>query len=467
MWRLSRIRFIVIRSCVISTFIVLILQLNDLYSSNNNNNNSFHPLERLKTAEEKFWEKLLLEDQHLSNADRVHRIKSFEKQFENDNLNWTAIFFESYRRKLSVLQQRDSTSHYKFRFRLENEPNLTQQSFYIYMETPVYGTPKFCSSSRIFHPECPYQNCRLTCEPPTVRTTGVRRASIFHHEDVKTAEVQKKLEHRSFEDIWILWSDEANKQIEHLNQFYFNWTIGFRLDAEVSFGTYGILIEQQRKTTYSKENNTDFLFVLRQANIEIKNPLLEYRILENFRYRSKHALWFVSNCNPKRRLNYYSELKLHYPVKAFGKCGEYQCEKGDQCETEQSYLALFYLAFESQRCLDYVTEKFWRALHFGMIPIALGPTKQCYLDLGIPESAFIHVDDFKSERLLANHLHQISNDYLLYRQYFQWLNQYAIFHDINVLEPIRMCELCMKLNLYEYQDHSYYVNFFDWQRMDC
>ena len=81
---------------------------------------------------------------------------------------------------------------------------------------------------------------------------------------------------------------------------------------------------------------------------------------------------------------------------------ENKCNKNDQCEISQSQLALFYLAFESQTCTDYISEKFWRALYYGMIPIVLGPSKQSYIDLGVPSTAFIHVDDFYSikERLL-------------------------------------------------------------------
>ena len=102
-----------------------------------------------------------------------------------------------------------------------------------------------------------------------------------------------------------------------------------------------------------------------------------------------------------------------------------------------------------------------------MIPIVLGPSKQSYLDLGVPQTAFIHVDDYQSVEKLAEYLHQISNDYFLYRKYFQWLNQYQVFYDINVLEPIRMCELCMRLNIQEYQDHSFYTNVHKWHQNAC
>jgi len=279
--------------------------------------------------------------------------------------------------------------------------------------------------------------------------------------------MREKLKHRSYKDIWILWIDEANREIEHLNQYKFNWTLSFRQDSEISIGTYGILIERNEKKTNFSNNDSDFIKILNNANIQITDMLLETRILSNYRYRHKHALWFVSNCQPQRRLKYYDQLKNHYPIKAFGSCVQKKCDKTDHCEDDQSHLALFYLAFESQTCRDYITEKFWRALYYGMIPIILGPSKESYIDLGVPQSAFIHTDDFKSEKELADYLHRISNDYFLYRKYFQWLNQYNAFYDINILEPIRMCELCMRLNMQDYHDHSFYIDVHNWHRTAC
>jgi hypothetical protein len=278
--------------------------------------------------------------------------------------------------------------------------------------------------------------------------------------------MREKLARRSFNDIWILWIDEANRDIEELNKYQFNWTLSFRQDSEVSIGSYGILIQRNRQLR-SSENNTDLIRLLTDANIPITDIYLENRIFLNYRYRHKHALWFVSNCQPKRRLKYYEELKSHYPIEAFGSCVEKKCDKNEHCESDQSHLALFYLAFESQTCTDYITEKFWRALYYGMIPIVLGPSKQSYLDLGVPPSAFIHIDDFKSAVDLAAYLHRISNDYFLYREHFQWLNRYEIFYDINELEPIRMCELCMRLNMQQSRDHNFYLNVHQWHRIGC
>jgi hypothetical protein len=313
---------------------------------------------------------------------------------------------------------------------------------------------------RIFHAECPYANCRWRCDEPDISNDQQRRASIFHHADIDHNDMQRKLRHRSSNDIWILW-------IEQLNRYRFNWTLSFRQDAEVSLGTYGLLIEKVLTTKEPVAQQAAWIPVHMQEGLSVRDMAVEQRILMNYRYRRRHALWFVSNCGPKQRFEYYQQLQQFYPIRTFGQCFESKCDRDHSCQSEQSYLAMFYLAFESQTCKDYVTEKFWRAIGFGMIPIVLGPSKQSYLDLNMPSSAFIHVDDFPSSKELAIHLHRIENNYDLYREYFQWWHRYEVFNDINDLEAIRMCELCMLLNKQTTSEHSFYSNINRWYRTAC
>lgn len=121
-------------------------------------------------------------------------------------------------------------------------------------------------------------------------------------------------------------------------------------------------------------------------------------ISQEFSSRYHQALWFVTNCGAKRRLKYFRELREYFPIQVFGSCVQlneslpslnaYQiakklilskkfnnrtllstnCNRWSSCEEEQMKLNMFYLAFESQSCKDYITEKFWRALKYGLIP---------------------------------------------------------------------------------------------------
>ena len=91
------------------------------------------------------------------------------------------------------------------------------------------------------------------------------------------------------------------------------------------------------------------------------------------------------------REDYVKELQNYFPVHVYGRCGNmwnygngngnYSCPENDpgptynmksKCFDYISKNYMFYLSFENSMCLDYVTEKFFKALHFGILPIVLG-----------------------------------------------------------------------------------------------
>ena len=57
-------------------------------------------------------------------------------------------------------------------------------------------------------------------------------------------------------------------------------------------------------------------------------------------------------------------------VNIFGSCGDGDCD--EECEEEQMKSHKFYLSFENAICQDYITEKFFRAVERGLVPIVLG-----------------------------------------------------------------------------------------------
>ena len=38
----------------------------------------------------------------------------------------------------------------------------------------------------------------------------------------------------------------------------------------------------------------------------------------------------------------------------------------------------FFLAFENSNCKEYITEKFWRSLHYGLVPVVFGAPMMDY-----------------------------------------------------------------------------------------
>lgn len=224
-------------------------------------------------------------------------------------------------------------------------------------------------------------------------------------------------------------------------QYKFNWTISYKLNSEVSIGSYGL---------FSKRD------------IPWSNNEYDFWIHKQFKSRSKGALWFVSNCNSKKRLEYYYNLTRYssIPMEGYGRCVDYYpmhfCGAGTQCERDYMSEFKFYLSFESTTCRDYITEKFYKAFYHGLIPIVVGPDRLDYNQFA-PSDSFIHINDFdKDMNRLAKYLYEVHTNFDRFSKYHQWRKKYEVIIDGRAVERIRMCELCERLNEKRQDDITYY-----------
>ena len=235
-------------------------------------------------------------------------------------------------------------------------------------------------------------------------------------------------------------------------QYQFNWTISYKLNSEVSIGSYGVF--SKRKLIW---------------------PNMDYNqwIDKQFFHRTKGALWFVSNCHAKERLEYYFSLRrqTNISIEGYGRCVDYYpihfCGASSQCEYDYMSKYKFYLSFESTTCRDYITEKFFKAFHHGLIPIVYGPERNDYNRLA-PAESFIHINDFNGDmKKLANHLQKIASNHSLYSMYHQWRKAYDVIIDARALERIRMCELCERLARTRQDDVTYYLDIEQFYYENC
>jgi glycoprotein 3-alpha-L-fucosyltransferase len=225
--------------------------------------------------------------------------------------------------------------------------------------------------------------------------------------------------------------------------YHFNWTISYKLTSEVSLATYGL---------FSKRNNP------------LSNEEYEKWIKKEFLNRTKGALWFVSNCNAKKRLEIYYKLKSASKllIEGYGRCVDYYplhlCSSSSQCEYGYMSNFKFYFSFESNTCRDYITEKFYKPFYYGLIPIVYGPDKTDY-DRLAPKNSFIHIDEFDGDMTkLAGYLDDIHTNLTSFSIYHQWRQNYEVIIDGKALERIRMCELCQRLINIRKGEIIYYEN---------
>ena len=325
----------------------------------------------------------------------------------------------------------------------------------IVLYTTVFRDKKFCDFSieQIFGKSCPSKNrCEWSCDQGKYREAD---ALIFHAYDIINTRttIPTRSETKS-NSVWILWSDEPPSIIDYslLKSYEFNWTISYKLNSEVSLATYGLFVK--RDSPLSDEEYQNW-------------------VEKEYSIRTKGALWFVSNCQAKHRLMLFNQLKhsSNLLIEGYGRCVDYYplhfCRSSSQCEYDYMANFKFYCSFESNTCRDYITEKFFKAFHYGLIPIVYGPDREDYARFA-PKHSFLHVDNFDRDmQQLARYIEQIHSNLTLFSSFHQWRKTHQIIIDVKCLEQIRMCELCQRLTDVRKGDMTYYKDLDQFYNDNC
>jgi hypothetical protein len=310
----------------------------------------------------------------------------------------------------------------------------------------------YCNKNNILN-NCRFKNCIFTCNKSLIKEAD---ALLFHESDlVNENDIYKLLKNRNINQIWTINNDEPRMLNSKHDYIKFNWTMSYYSNADVSYCTFGCLEFKHKTITEEEFDNL--------AMIEFKK-------------RQNTGLWFVSNCFNKLRLKYGGELANYFPLNIIGECESYikkyihhskeifqECKRSTDCEIDLQMSHKFYLAFESSNCTDYITEKFWRSLSFGLIPIVIQPEKK-YYELVAPRESFIHAEDFDYDmKKLGNYLLKISSNFSLYLKYVKWKFEYAVLY--KNIGKYRVCEFCAKLN--NERSTIYYDTVASWFNKKC
>ncbi|XP_074600068.1 glycoprotein 3-alpha-L-fucosyltransferase A-like [Brevipalpus obovatus] len=255
-----------------------------------------------------------------------------------------------------------------------------------------WGGPPLPAGRTVFlQDQCPVNTCELTFNQ---RDSLIADAVLF--KDFFRNTRKRKLRNQ----VWILYLLECPL---HTSPFVgitsaINWTATYRHDSDIV-------------APYEK-------FVPFSHPIKTEKPKINYA-----EGKSKKVAWFVSNCVANNnRLEYAKQLRKYIQVDIYGRCGDKECPRADtnQCFDMLRKDYKFYLAFENSNCFDYITEKFFtNGLSTQVLPIVMGAQKSDY-ERSAPPNSFIHVDDFKSPKELANYLKTLDANDSLYNKYFEW-----------------------------------------------
>ncbi|EFX64165.1 hypothetical protein DAPPUDRAFT_15329, partial [Daphnia pulex] len=100
----------------------------------------------------------------------------------------------------------------------------------------------------------------------------------------------------------------------------------------------------------------------------------------------------------------------------------------------------FYVSAENSICPDYITEKFYRALEMGVVPVVYGGADYSAY---APPHSYINAADFESPQALADYLLLIERNPRLYSEYLDWNKDWEINKQ---KQSEGWCRLCEKLN---------------------
>ncbi|XP_040886194.1 4-galactosyl-N-acetylglucosaminide 3-alpha-L-fucosyltransferase 9-like [Toxotes jaculatrix] len=224
----------------------------------------------------------------------------------------------------------------------------------------------------------------------------VAHGVLFHHRDMNGNLQHLPKAPRPWFQKWVWFNMESpanSAPIPKLNHL-FNLTCNYRLDSNIPV-PYGHLVP------------------LTSADKRFELPA-----------KNKLVCWIVSNWNERsKRVQFYNELKKHIQINSYGKAF-------GQTLSDEDYLKIvpsckFYLSFENSVYKDYITEKLYRPMRLGSVPVVLGSSRQNYED-HIPADSFIHVDDFSTAQELAKRLLYLDQNNSEYMKYFDWTNKFKV-----------------------------------------
>ncbi|KAL7633869.1 UNVERIFIED_CONTAM: hypothetical protein RMT77_015830 [Armadillidium vulgare] len=292
--------------------------------------------------------------------------------------------------------------------------------------------------------ECEVSNCKVILDRREIKNVD---AVLFNAYNLRMYSKQPAFlkghiyhlpyeETRSPEQIYIFYSMEPPTKLDQeyisaVPKNYFNWTMGYRRDSDI-FEPFGIVNPKHQK---SERNVVNYLT---EEELEKKKLLI----------------WIGSACykhQPFIRENFVELIKKEFRLDIFGRCGQ-TCDDysglniygniigGNPCDQRIPNYA-FYLAVENSLCDDYVTEKIYKAWHFGVIPVVIGKVNY---SMFAPPKSYIDYRDFSSIAELIAYLKKVASNASLYNEYLKWKEDYD-YEAGSPYNPL-VCDLCRKLH---------------------
>ncbi|XP_076018870.1 GDP-fucose protein O-fucosyltransferase 4 [Genypterus blacodes] len=251
-------------------------------------------------------------------------------------------------------------------------------------------------------PHFPGDTERIDCATSSCLATSNRKVQqykrtasiIFYGTDFRAYEAPlPRLRHQT----WALFHEESpmnNYVLSHAPGIrLFNYTATFRRESDYPL-------------TLQWLPSLDYLLQPATVTLKEKNRLRQEGLAP--------VLYMQSHCDvPSDRDRYVQELMKHIEVDSYGKCLNNRAlpshleDTGTATGEDQGFMNFvarykFHLALENGICPDYMTEKLWRPLHQGCVPVYRG--SPAVADWMPNDHSAIVIDNFPSPKDLAEFL---------------------------------------------------------------
>ena len=285
----------------------------------------------------------------------------------------------------------------------------------------------------------PFEKCSKRCRISLDKRDSARADVLIIQADLIT---NKAVPAKRPNQIWIYSNFESpitsaaagrpfvNKNVLDKFKRKFNWTMGYRRDADFTV-THGRFKVRQEKSE-------EYLIYL--------NKLVKTK--------TKTAAWFVSHCpTSSGREKFGRLLKKYIHLDIYGTCGKVlkNCNPNlrfheafgfsrdghgtcmDFIDSEYKY----FMAFENTLCLDYVTEKSLQRImpHF-IVPVARSNGNHTMYH---PPGSIVDVRHFRNAESLARFLNNADIDQ--YKAFYSWRKDYIV-EDMNNMWLENVCRMC-------------------------
>ena len=240
------------------------------------------------------------------------------------------------------------------------------------------------------------------------------RAIFFYGTDFKPDDVPVP---RKISENWALLHEESPKNnpiFAHRELIrHFNFTSTFKQSSDLPLTTQYL-------------ESVDYLTSDRyMVSVETKSQLQVTQGLAPVAY-------VQSGCDtPSARDQWVEQLMKYIPVDSYGTCLNNKplpsdLQGSEQFENEKflKFLAQykFVIAYENAICDDYVTEKLWRTLAIGSVPVYMGASN---IETLLPNTdSAVLVKNFQSTADVAEYLHKVNSDDEIYKSYLRHKTAY-------------------------------------------